>query len=144
MKKQYAASLILLLALVGFAGPDSGVHKVRRYRQTHELTLLTEYMQFLAIPNVAADSANLRQTASFILGMMQKRGIKGQLLPAKTPGVPPAVYGEVRTPGAKRTIVFYAHYDGQPVNAAQWASGLSPFKPQLTSAALTHGGNLSR
>ncbi|MBC6608182.1 M20/M25/M40 family metallo-hydrolase [Hymenobacter sp. BT188] len=140
MKKQYTASLILLLTLVGFAGPDSGVQKVRRYRQTHELPLLTEYMQFLTIPNVAADSANLRQTAGFILSMMQKRGIKGQLLQAKAPGVPPAVYGEVRTPGAKRTIIFYAHYDGQPVNAAQWASGLSPFKPQLTSAALTHGG----
>ncbi|MGY2132982.1 M20/M25/M40 family metallo-hydrolase [Hymenobacter sp. HD11105] len=140
MKKRCAVSLVVLLALVGWAGPDAGLQKVRQYRQTHEVPLLTEYMQFLAIPNVAADSANLRQTARFIVGMMQKRGIKAQLLPATTPGVPPAVYGEVRTPGAKRTIVFYAHYDGQPVNAAQWATGLSPFEPRLASAALTAGG----
>ena len=36
----------------------------------------------------------------------------------ETPGSPPAVYGELRTPGATRTIVMYAHYDGQPVDPA--------------------------
>ncbi|UOQ66390.1 M20/M25/M40 family metallo-hydrolase [Hymenobacter volaticus] len=142
MKKRYASGLLLLAALAGFSAPDTALQKVRQYRQAHELPLLTEYMQFLAIPNVAADSANLRQTARFIVGMMQKRGIKAQLLPATTPGVPPVVYGEVRTPGAKRTIIFYAHYDGQPVNAAQWVAGLSPFQPQLASTALAQGGQL--
>jgi acetylornithine deacetylase/succinyl-diaminopimelate desuccinylase-like protein len=50
------------------------------------------------------------------------------------------VYGEVLSPGATRTLVFYAHYDGQPVNPAKWAEGLSPFKPQLTTAALDKDG----
>lgn len=142
MKKRYASVLLPLVALVGFAAPDTALQKVRQYRQAHELPLLKEYMQFLAVPNVAADSANLRQTARFIVGMMQKRGIQTQLLSATTPGVPPVVYGEVRTPGAKRTIVFYAHYDGQPVNAAQWAAGLSPFQPQLATTLLAQGGQL--
>ena len=31
------------------------------------------------------------------------------------PRGPPAVYGEPAYPGATRTVVFYAHYDGQPV-----------------------------
>ena len=30
------------------------------------------------------------------------------------PGGPPAVYGELPAPGATRTLVLYAHYDGQP------------------------------
>ena len=34
-------------------------------------------------------------------------------------------------PGATKTVIFYAHYDGQPVNPATWAKGLHPFKPQL-------------
>ena len=140
MKKSYLAGGLLLVALLSFSAPDSSLRKVRQYREAHEQPLLAEFMQLLAIPNVAADSAGLRQTARFIAGMMQKRGIKTQLLPATTPGVPPAVYGEVRTPGAKRTLIFYAHYDGQPVNPAQWAVGLSPFKPQLMSTGLGQGG----
>ena len=34
------------------------------------------------------------------------------------------VYAELATPGARRTVIFYAHYDGQPVDArtlrGQW------------------------
>ncbi|GAA4016874.1 dipeptidase [Hymenobacter fastidiosus] len=142
MKKRYATILFLLLAVAGFGPPDSAQQKVRRYRQAHELPLLTEYMALLAIPNVAADTASLRRTASFIAGMMRQRGIQTRLLPAATPGVPPVVYGEVRTPGARRTLVFYAHYDGQPVNAAQWAPGLSPFQPRLASGPVSQGGQL--
>jgi acetylornithine deacetylase/succinyl-diaminopimelate desuccinylase-like protein len=60
--------------------------------------------------------------------MMTKRGIqKVQLLRANTVGVPPAVYGEVNVSGATKTLIFYAHYDGQPVNPAQWAKGLNRF-----------------
>jgi acetylornithine deacetylase/succinyl-diaminopimelate desuccinylase-like protein len=73
--------------------------------------------------------------------MMQKRGIQNiQLLNATTQGVPPAVFGEVIVPGAKQTLIFYAHYDGQPVNPAQWAKDLEPFKPKLFSAAIDKAG----
>lgn len=74
--------------------------------------------------------------------MMNKRGIqKVQLLNPKTSGAAPAVYGEVMVAGAKQTLVFYAHYDGQPVNPAQWAKGLEPFVPRLFSSAIDKGGN---
>ncbi|HMK03459.1 MAG TPA: M20/M25/M40 family metallo-hydrolase, partial [Ferruginibacter sp.] len=33
-----------------------------------------------------------------------------------------------------------AHYDGQPVNPAQWAAGLHPFQPKLFSAAIDKAG----
>ena len=42
-------------------------------------------------------------------------------------GAPPAVYGEILTPGAARTIVFYAHYDGQPLDPKEWAT--APWEP---------------
>lgn len=140
MTKKTVWIIGLLFSLGNWAMPDSGVQKVREYRQAHEYALLTEYLQLLAIPNVAADTAGLRRTADFLVAMMQKRGIKAQLLRGTTPGVPPAVFGEVRTPGAKRTIIFYAHYDGQPVNATQWAAGLSPFEPRLATGAMAQGG----
>jgi acetylornithine deacetylase/succinyl-diaminopimelate desuccinylase-like protein len=128
--------------LLAAAPADTGPAKVRQYRQRHEHELLSEYLRLLAIPSVAADSAGLRQTARTIADMMRQRGLSGVQLLAAPTGGPPVVYGEVRVPGATRTVVFYAHYDGQPVNPAQWAPGLSPFKPVLASGSLASGGQL--
>ena len=140
MKKLY---ILPLLALLSSAQATDPLQKIRQYRLAHERELLTEFEQLVAIPNVAADTANLRRTALFVQDMMRRRGIKTQLLAASTPGVPPAVFGEVRTPGATRTVIFYAHYDGQPVNPAQWREGLSPFRPQLATGPLDRGGQLT-
>ena len=46
----------------------------------------------------------------------------------EAPGANPVVFGEIRTPGAKHTIVFYAHYDGQPVTPEDWETK-APFTP---------------
>src|SRR6185503_8565250 len=56
----------------------------------------------------------------------------------ESPGSPPAVYGELRTPGAKRTLVLYAHYDGQPVVARDWTG--DPWQPVLRDRPLDQGG----
>ncbi len=110
---------------------------IRKYTQKNAGKLITEYSSFLSLPNLAADPVNLKNNANFIMEMMNQRGIKNvQLLEASKDGVPPAVYGEVIVPGATQTLIFYAHYDGQPVNPAQWAKGLEPFKPVLFSKAI--------
>ena len=140
MKKLFALALLVVL---GAAQANDPMQRVRQFRQAHEQELLTEFEQLVAIPNAAADTANLRRTALFVQGMMQRRGISARLLAAATPGVPPAVFGEVRTPGATRTIIFYAHYDGQPVNPAQWREGLQPFRPVLATGPLDRGGQLT-
>jgi acetylornithine deacetylase/succinyl-diaminopimelate desuccinylase-like protein len=62
-----------------------------------------------------------------------RRGFATRLLSAG-PGTPPAVYGELKVPGARRTVVFYAHYDGQPVAQAGWRSG--PFRPVVRSGSV--------
>jgi len=49
------------------------------------------------------------------------------------------VYGEITVPGATRTVVLYAHYDGQPVDPKQWTGG-DPFAPVLRDKALYQGG----
>lgn len=118
--------------------------KIRNYRSKNEITIINEFASFLSIPNVASDSVNIYKNGRFIMDMMKKRGIdKVQLLTADTKGAPPAVYGEVTVPNAKQTIIFYAHYDGQPVNAAQWAKGLEPFTPKLFTGSLENGQPIS-
>ena len=103
---------------------------------------MDEYQRFVSIPNVSADSANIRKNAAFILQMMQERGITGTLLEGPIAGKNPVVFGEVKVPGAKKTLVFYAHYDGQPVNPKQWAEGLQPFVPVFITAPIEQGGKI--
>ena len=55
------------------------------------------------------------------------RGFEPRLLSAD--GSPKVVFASLDTPGAKRTVVFYAHYDGQPVTSGAWAS--DPFVPVM-------------
>ena len=90
------------------------------FRSQHEPAIVGELNTLLAIPNNASDSANIRRNAALLIQMFEKRGAAARLL--EYPGAPPAVFAELRTPGATRTIVFYAHYDGQPVTQAEWAT----------------------
>lgn len=100
------------------------------YTVAHQAELLRQFEEFVSIPDVAADPAGLRRNANYLIEQLQRRGVKAQLLSA--PGladvVPPVVYGEMKTAGARRTIVFYAHYDGQPVTNSEWENG-APFTP---------------
>lgn len=108
------------------------IEKVRKFRQSNEHEWLSEFMQFLAIPNLAADSYNIQRNASAIMDMMRKRNIQDvKLLLPDTKDAPPAVYGEIKVPGAVKTIIFYAHYDGQPTDPSKWAKGFQPFTPVL-------------
>jgi acetylornithine deacetylase/succinyl-diaminopimelate desuccinylase-like protein len=97
--------------------------------------VLAELAEFLAIPNVASDSVNIRRNAEHLSGMMGRRGIETRLL--EFAEAPPVVYGEIRSPGAERTLLIYAHYDGQPVDPARWAS--DPWIPVLRSGRLDDG-----
>ena len=137
----------LVLAVLVFSGPWASAQaqdaaRVRRavdaYRQANDARILSDLAEFLAIPNLATDSANILRNANYIVQMLVRRGIRAQLLEA--PGSPPAVFGELRTPGATRTVVFYAHYDGQPVDTAQWAT--PPWRPTLRTRALNDGGTV--
>jgi acetylornithine deacetylase/succinyl-diaminopimelate desuccinylase-like protein len=71
--------------------------------------------------------------------MMKARGINARLLESPSGG-PPAVYGELPSPGATKTVVFYAHYDGQPVDTTQWTT--PPWRPVLRDKAADAGGQI--
>jgi acetylornithine deacetylase/succinyl-diaminopimelate desuccinylase-like protein len=136
---------IFLLTAVLFLTPFTDGHsqtiqqQVRDFRKTNEHRLLGEFLNLLSIPNVASDRANIRKNAELIMQMMKQRGLDPRLLEATTPNTPPAVFAEVNTPGATRTLIVYAHYDGQPTDPKQW-SGSLPWQPVFRSAPLESGG----
>ena len=47
----------------------------------------------------------------------------------------PLVYGALNVPGATRTVLFYCHYDGQPVDPKAWKQP-DPFTPVLRRGRL--------
>lgn len=114
---------------------------VRDYRRAHERQIVDEFTRLLAIPNIASDTPNIRRNSQFILEMMQRRGLNPRLLEAKSKETPPAVYGEWKVPGATRSVILYAHYDGQPVDPKQWTAS-PPFQPTWRSAAMESGGQI--
>ena len=117
--------------------PDSTLRtRVAAWRAGREAAIVREFADLLGIPNVAADSVNIRRNADAIVRMLERRGVQGRLLEA--PGSPPAVYGELVSPGATRTVILYAHYDGQPVDTARWAT--PPWRPVLRDKSLPEGG----
>lgn len=127
-------ALALMGALVLATGPAiaaSPHEAVRAWRQAHEKQILTDFTGFLALPDVATNLPDVERNAAYIQAELQKRGFTTRLLSAG-PGTPPSVFAEFDTPGAKRTMLFYAHYDGQPVSQKGWIG--NPFEPTMRTA----------
>ncbi|HEY4282150.1 MAG TPA: M20/M25/M40 family metallo-hydrolase, partial [Chthoniobacterales bacterium] len=109
------------------AAPSSVAKQASEWRAQHEREILQEFSALLAIPNLASDTPNIRRNAAAIEAMLKKRGLRTRLLTLGD--VPPLVVGDIAVSGAKRTIAFYAHYDGQPVDPPRWKS--DPWKPVM-------------
>jgi acetylornithine deacetylase/succinyl-diaminopimelate desuccinylase-like protein len=133
--------LLLLLLLPSALFAQTTQEKVRDFRQSNEHQILKEFTTLLSIPNVAADTENIRKNAALIVQMMKQRELNPRLLEGSTPSTPPAVYGEWKVAGAQRTILLYAHYDGQPTDPKQW-TGTLPWQPVFRSGAIESGGQI--
>jgi acetylornithine deacetylase/succinyl-diaminopimelate desuccinylase-like protein len=134
---------VFCLFTITVVAQTNDLDKVRSYRTRNESSIYSDFSSFLQIPNVATDTPNIRRNAEFIVRLMNAKGIGNvQLLEANDKYVPPVVYGEMNVPRATKTVIFYAHYDGQPVNAATWAKGLSPFQPQLLNGRYDEGATV--
>ena len=119
--------------------PDPVTREVRTWQRANALPVLREFRDFLTLPNIASDSVGIRRTADTLVAMLARRGVQARRL--ESPGSPPAVYGELRVPGATRTVMLYAHYDGQPVVASDWVTA-GPFTPELRDGHVERGARV--
>src|SRR5436190_18141552 len=116
--KRLAILLLFIATAIQAAEPD-------------KRAILAEFVDFLAIPNLASDAPNIARNASAIRAMFEKRGVTTRLLTLDN--APPIVVVDVPARGATRTIAFYAHYDGQPVDSKQWQT--PPWTPVMRDVA---------
>src|SRR5579872_2086897 len=133
--RECAAALVTTVLLAAHCAVAADLNQaVDAYRAAHEIEIIGTLDQFTRLKSVAADPAGLAAAAEFLLEQLKRRGFDARLL-TDGMGSPPLVFGELKTARAGRTVVFYAHYDGQPVTPAEWSS--DPFVPVMrTSASL--------
>jgi acetylornithine deacetylase/succinyl-diaminopimelate desuccinylase-like protein len=104
--------------------------------QTHRDRYIDEMGQWLAIPSISAlpqHAADVKRAAEWAADQMRTVGLGGVRL-IETPGNP-VVYGEwLGAPGAP-TILYYGHYDVQPVDPVDlWKS--PPFEATVRDGEL--------
>ena len=139
--------ILTLFTAVDDPQPNNVVQSVRAYRGANQVQILEALRDFVAIPNVTADRANIRRNAQYLVSELKKRGLNAQLFERQ--GVNPLVYAERISSDAKRTLVIYAHYDGQPVRPAEWKVNADltgpdehqrPWTPMLYDKPQSEGG----
>lgn len=130
--RSLVAGLALALGMAGAAQAASPVAQVRAWRTAHEKAIVADFVTLLSMPNVASNVADVERNADHLQGLLKARGFEAVQKLYAQPGTPPSVYGELKTRGAKRTVVFYAHYDGQPVGQQGWIT--PPFTPAMRTA----------
>ena len=120
------AAAVFVVATMAQAQPAG----VAEWRAAHERAIVDELVGLVSLPNVAGNDADMRKNADHLSALFTKRGFK-----VETVGGPgsPVVFGQLDSPGAVGTLTFYIHYDGQPVDPAEWTR-CKPFTPCLFSA----------
>jgi acetylornithine deacetylase/succinyl-diaminopimelate desuccinylase-like protein len=126
MRQALGLLLLLQTVAVTFLNAQTPTQAADQWRAAHEQEILQEFTALLAIPNVASDKTNIQRNAETLVQALQRRHVDAKLRTAGASN--PVVFGEIKTPGATHTIVFYAHYDGQPVTPDEW-EGKAPFTP---------------
>jgi acetylornithine deacetylase/succinyl-diaminopimelate desuccinylase-like protein len=124
------ASLAIALAM-----PEAADHPAETYARSRQAVIIKELTEALSFPDVASDKPAMRKKAEFLRGRFLARGFQSELL--ETEGNP-LVFAELKAQGATRTLLLYAHYDGQPVDASGWRQA-SPFKPILRNGKMEDG-----
>ena len=129
--------LAIALLLVASSLSAQDILKVtENYLEKNGVQIIQDFKTLLGTPNVAFDLPNINKNAEYIRSELKKRGVESKLL--RMVGTPPIVYGYYPVKGAKRTIAFYVHYDGQPVDKSNWTN--DPWQPTYYNKAIYEGG----
>jgi acetylornithine deacetylase/succinyl-diaminopimelate desuccinylase-like protein len=102
------------------------------YVESHRTRFVDELCALLRQPSISTQDVGVRECAQLVRGFMADAGADARLLDT---GGYPVVFGEVRAPGATRTVLVYGHYDVQPPEPLDlWET--PPFEPSLRNGRI--------
>src|SRR5262245_23087300 len=117
------------------------MEQVLDYIAKNQPRFLEELKDFLRIPSISNNSENKKDVlrcAQYLAGQLRQIGMQ-QVEVFPTPGHP-IVYGEWLGAADQPTVLFYGHYDVQPVDPLSlWTSG--PFDPTIRNGELYARGS---
>lgn len=105
---------------------------VNSHIETNSSGILSDFREILSMPNVSTSLADMQENAAWISDYIGKRGFSSKIVSA---GGAPYILAQRTTPNATKTVLIYAHFDGQPVEPADWQT--PPFEPTLKSGTKT-------
>ncbi len=104
---------------------------VLEYIERNSTNIIQDVMKLCRISSVAAKGEGLEEAASLLISMLKEAGLRTQL--HSTTGAP--VVTASLDVGARRTLLFYDHYDVQPAEPFElWES--PPFEPEVRQGRL--------
>ncbi len=104
--------------------------KILKHVDSNMNNLVSELQTLIRQPSISAKNEGLEKCAQLVKKTLQKAGIRSQILRLGK-NIPPLVYGELRSKkNPKKTLLFYNHYDVQPVEPLDlWES--PPFSAKV-------------
>lgn len=103
-----------------------------RYVDQHRDRFMAELCTLVRQPSISAQNVGVAECAALLNSQLEAIGVAARILP--TAGHP-VVFGEVQSPGARRTLLIYGHYDVQPPEPLElWKT--PPFEPTLKDGRL--------
>lgn len=121
--------LLMTLALRPFFvyGQALAPERLAELANTHAYLSLNDYFEFLTFPNDANYPEQLEVNQQWLERAFADRGFQVRRLP--TGGID-LLLAEYPAAGAERTVLFYLHVDGQPVDVSKWQQP-NPYEPVL-------------
>jgi acetylornithine deacetylase/succinyl-diaminopimelate desuccinylase-like protein len=106
------------------------IDRVLAYLDANREQHLGQLCDFLRIPSISAQSKHkddIRRAAEFVATELRDLGLTVQIVSS---GGNPLVYGQTDIRPERRTLLFYGHYDVQPVDPLElWTR--PPFEPHI-------------
>src|SRR5262245_31572025 len=124
MSPRITHTLIGLTALAALGNAAAG--ELREQVEIAVQRNFAEYLDLVRIPNVPARPADIQRNAEFLSRAFERRGFAVRLV--TNPAGRPVVLAELALRPGLPTLLFYIHYDGQPVVPAEWSQA-DPFVP---------------
>ena len=118
-------SLFFLLVLISY----SSFSQTPAQLKSQVLHSIDEIRDFVSIPNNASDHADINRNLTWLTKKFNERGFNSSVLPTEGESI---FFATLPIVDAKPTILFYMHFDGQPVEGSKWNQS-NPYEVVLKS-----------